>query len=324
MLKLLDVVEVSLGDSAAVAHQPEDRKLPATWLLSLAPHALEIDEWLELAVDHHADFLVRGSQDRVSENEVAKRPLRSSLALVRPSVVVWTARNAFGQRQVRASFTLPNVNDGRGQPIGFDLAVTDSQWKSQVLKVANGASGPVASARLGLPDDIEMYLTLSVGEPYNGSHFKLVAAVIPRLREMRSEVKERDAPSDRSREQEQLRRHAEIDRSRKAVGDERLRVEAETDRLRRAAEAERKAEAGRRDQIRRELNDRRIESGEAVAAEIGMIVRIPGGYSGPIISIGLDDFEVEVHSSGSILGVSWHESARNLETGQVIARPLDQ
>lgn len=176
MLRLLDVVEASLGRGVAMAHQPEDRGLPANWVLSApARHASEIDEWLELAVDHDADFLTRESQDRISETDVAAKPLRSSLALVRPSAVTWIVRTAYGGgRQVRASFTLPNVNDGRDQPIAFDLAVTDSEWKSHVLKVANGTLGSVASARLGIRDDSDVYLTMSLGEPFEGTTTSLL------------------------------------------------------------------------------------------------------------------------------------------------------
>lgn len=184
VLRLLDVVDVSLGPGVALVHQPEDRQLPETWqLCHPVPLASDIDDWLELAVDHDADFLSRGLQDRITEAEVATMPLQSSLALVRPLGAAWTVQTAYGGgRQVRASFALPDVRDSRNQPIAFDLVVTDPVWKARVLDVANGALGPVTSLQLGLPDDVDMYLTISLGEPLNGSHYKLVAAMIPRLR----------------------------------------------------------------------------------------------------------------------------------------------
>ena len=179
-LRPLDVVKGEIGASAALAYQPEDRAVPDSWgLVSPQPPPGDIAAWLERTVNHSADFLVRGSAVRISKWHVVTQPLESSLALVKPDVSEWRVSGSkSGKRQVRVSFTLDGVVDEANDPIGFDLVVTDPKWGAFVASKAGKEPRRFTSEELGVASDTQMYLTLSLGEPFQGDHYKLVAAVI--------------------------------------------------------------------------------------------------------------------------------------------------
>ncbi len=180
MLQPLDVVEADIGEPRSRPYQPEDHEAPSYWRLwDPQPSRSEVSAWLNAAVDHGADFLTRGRQDRIRETEItASSPLEFSLTLVRPSGPTWRVQTTMsGGRQVRVSFTLADVTDDRGRPIPFDLVVTDPLWEERVRNAAGGAILQVTTAELGMSDDDAVYLTVSLGEPFNGDHYKLVAAV---------------------------------------------------------------------------------------------------------------------------------------------------
>lgn len=179
-LRPLDVVEASFGRTAPRAYQPEDRKTPTRWeLLDPQPSSVQIRSWLDRTVDHDADFIGRGEDDRISETGVAEYPLDSSLALVVPTVSEWRMRRTIiGNRQIRVRFTLDGVCEEDGEPIEFDLAVTDPAWEENVRDRAGETTRAFTSEELGMSGDDQVFFTLSVGEPFRGDHYKLVAAVI--------------------------------------------------------------------------------------------------------------------------------------------------
>lgn len=177
-LAVLDVVGADFGAPSPTPYQPEDHAAPPSWRLwDPHPSAAQVSAWLDATVDHSADFLARGRQDRIRASDITpSSPLRSSLALVRPSDPSW--RTMSGSQQIRVSFSLDGVTNDRGYPIDFDLVVTDPQWEHRVRRAAGGAIRQMTPADLGIANDRSIYLTVSLGEPFQGDHYKLVAAVI--------------------------------------------------------------------------------------------------------------------------------------------------
>lgn len=105
-----------------------------------------------------------GMNDRIPEKTA--NTLKSSLVLVQPeqiSILVDTEGGEFGnaRRKVRAKFIL-NTKE-------YKLAITDPHIERTFLKKQDGQYPMVAQ---------NVYMCISIGEPYNGFCYKLVASVI--------------------------------------------------------------------------------------------------------------------------------------------------
>jgi hypothetical protein len=72
-----------------------------------------------------------------------------------------------GRRQTRANFTLAGPS--------YDLSVTDPIWEHRLRDLPNGVHERTAA---GIETWEEVFLTISLGEPFYGSCYKLVATVI--------------------------------------------------------------------------------------------------------------------------------------------------
>lgn len=57
----------------------------------------------------------------------------------------------------------------------YDLSVTDPKWEARLRDLPEGLHD---RARGGISGGDSVFLTISLGEPFQGSCFKLVAAVI--------------------------------------------------------------------------------------------------------------------------------------------------
>lgn len=105
-----------------------------------------------------------GTNDRIPEDSA--NTLRNSLVLVQPeelTVIVNIEGAEFNnsKRKVRASFRLNNHE--------YKLAVTDPKIEKTYLKKANGTYKIKAD---------RAYLCISIGEPYDGFCYKLIASII--------------------------------------------------------------------------------------------------------------------------------------------------
>lgn len=116
-------------------------------------------------------LLLRSSTDRLEEDAVRRASRRPSLAVVRPRDLVFEVRRdpRRGRRRLRACFEVPGGPEGV-----FDLAVTDIAFNDRVETAPARTS--FAPDELGLSP--EVYLCLSLGEPFEGYRYKLVAGVI--------------------------------------------------------------------------------------------------------------------------------------------------
>jgi hypothetical protein len=154
----LDIADLPLGTHQPYLHQSENVSIAkGAWLL--AP-----DNGAGLALDlvDHPKTLWGGDcwskrNDRLQLEDALEQP--GSLLLVRVSNIRLEWRDSPWGRKLRGCFTY--------QGIRYDLAVTDPYAK---INIPDGVSGIV----LG-----DVLLTLSLGLPYEGWCFKLIAALIP-------------------------------------------------------------------------------------------------------------------------------------------------
>lgn len=165
---VLDVIDVPLLRSAPNSFQRENWILDPEYYwtkvgeVSVDDLSSMVDGDTPLWIDGYSTY--NGANDKIPL-DLAEQ-LTSSLALVRaPSVElrVFAPGEAFGnsKRRVQARFSLSGTH--------YALWVTDPVYERRYLAEDNGTYG------LG-----ECYLTLSIGEPYNGETFKLVATIVER------------------------------------------------------------------------------------------------------------------------------------------------
>ena len=107
--------------------------------------------------------------DRIGVEDVQNHPLTESLALVAPrelSFVSTSTRAGMPQARLRFSH--------RGYI--YNLAVTDPSWEFRISSQGEGRYSP---ADMDV-DAGRLLLTISLGEPFEGACYKLVAAIFER------------------------------------------------------------------------------------------------------------------------------------------------
>ena len=166
-IDLLDVARIPIGQPAPQPTQPENVLLDAgTWRHVRALHRAEVEPIVEPLIATGPDLL--GS---VGDRVAAASAQRASLTLVESESLEWQVTSTQdGRRQLRARFALA------GHP--YNLAVTDPSWEESTRGLPIGwhprtVGGTKASDRI--------LLTVSIGEPFQGHCYKLVAAIV-RLR----------------------------------------------------------------------------------------------------------------------------------------------
>jgi hypothetical protein len=165
--RVLDIIKVSLLEPRPQPHQPENWLIDGKqWKLVERPASREYLPVLRRAVNR--GYLLFGNDgDRVPYNAFASRPAGSSLTLVVPRTFSWQIRTwENGKRQLRALFSLG--------PVQYNLGVTDPVWEERTKHLPAGTH-PFTAAAVGMSG--RLLLTISLGEPFNGFCYKLVAAV---------------------------------------------------------------------------------------------------------------------------------------------------
>jgi hypothetical protein len=95
-------------------------------------------------------------------------PGEGSLELIKPGRPLWsTVTSMRGRKQLRVSFQLVSTR--------YDLVVTDPIFESKARNL-DLASSP--SSELGISNEDALLFTISLGEAFYGSCYKLVAAVL--------------------------------------------------------------------------------------------------------------------------------------------------
>ena len=169
-LRLLDIFEAEIDESCASNSHPED--------VYLNPKPLRLIGRFDQP--HHARTLtshlsknqnvLQSCGDRIYYRKLENFRVPNSIQLIKPDDLWWWIRDEAGKRKNRALFRV-----GRANRVRYDLAVTDPVWLQQ-LNLLNPGIYPNAlffGAKSG-----RTLLTVSLSEPFEGFHYKLVAGVI--------------------------------------------------------------------------------------------------------------------------------------------------
>jgi len=169
--KVLDQVRIPLEKPCPECHHPEDCYVgSAAWKLL---HRPETPEELKRLHDSLRPFLVEEEylfgtpEDRISFESFKATPAPASLLLARVEQLWFRTADNEGKRRNRVHFYY------RGHP--YNISLTDPEWEHK-LALLPPASYP--AAKLDIPADAEVWMTLSLGEPYQGECYKLAATIM--------------------------------------------------------------------------------------------------------------------------------------------------
>lgn len=165
---VLDVIRVPLGEHVPEPHQPENWRVENRQWDHLG--VLSGDRALQFLGDHAepGPEIFGNRLDRVSWDHLVEHPAPASLELVEPRDLRWHITTSMrGNRQTRALFSLAGAD--------YDLPITDPLWEAALRGLPEGLHPMTAG---GISEDQAVFLTISLGEPFQGSCFKLVAAII--------------------------------------------------------------------------------------------------------------------------------------------------
>ena len=166
---LFDVIRVGLVRRQPQPHQPENWLVDESpWALLERPAALDRAPIVAAAVSR--DPAILGNQRRfVTEKQMRARPAADSLVLVQPADIRW--RTEFSTHELRNTARVLFRLGG----VPYDLPLTDPVYAGPLQRRAEGDYG---SSDLGIPEDAIVLLTISLGHPFNGICYKLVAAIV--------------------------------------------------------------------------------------------------------------------------------------------------
>jgi hypothetical protein len=167
---LLDVFEAELGEGCGSNCHPEDVYVTEKrWRL-----LYRFDE--PRYALHFADFIskrpsvLQGYNDTVSAERVMEVARERSLELIQPEDLWWWNREERGKLKSRAFFRVSHASRVR-----YDLAVTDPVWLNKLHNLSAGIYPHSFFFGGKIP---KTFLTMSLGEAFEGFHYKLVAGVV--------------------------------------------------------------------------------------------------------------------------------------------------
>jgi len=167
--RLLDVIRVGLSSRKPLSYQPENWCIDgAAWQLVGRP-APAAQGRLVAASVFRGSLLFGDAGRATPEAHFEQRAAGESLTLVRPTDVRWyTEFNTYDLRnKPRVIFRLGDVQ--------YDLPLTDPAYAGPLQR---RDVGEYRSSDLGIPEDRKILFTISLGEPFDGICYKLVAAVV--------------------------------------------------------------------------------------------------------------------------------------------------
>jgi len=167
---LLDVFEAELGEKCGSNCHPEDVFVTGKPWRPVRRFDGPRDVLFLRNYLNKKPALLGGYSDRIYERKFADTPASHSLELVQPDDLWWWIREENGKRRHRAFFRLGHVSRTR-----YDLAVTDPRWLDQLRQRPIGIH-PHASFFPGEPPPT--FFTVSLSEPFESFHYKLVAGVV--------------------------------------------------------------------------------------------------------------------------------------------------
>lgn len=167
---LLDVFDAELGEKCGSKAHPEDVFAVGSQWRAVRRFDRPADLSFLTAYLNKGPALLNGTGDRICVRNFEKIAAEASLELVQPDDLWWWIREENGKRRNRALFRL-----GHTDRVRYDLAVTDPVWLNQLQFLTAGIYSQSFFFKEKLPRTL---LTISLSEPYEGFHYKLVAGVV--------------------------------------------------------------------------------------------------------------------------------------------------
>lgn len=161
-IRPLDVVRIPVVRHAPKPFQPENWLVgPGSWQLCGTHTVATVASFLDAIADP-GPRLLGSTKDRIQENQIPQDGLAASLTLVRATCPSFSTRpRQGGGHQVRIQFELSGA--------WYNLSLTDRHFDQSVL-----ARGQYESMS-------DWYVTVSLGEPFNGACYKLAACALEKL-----------------------------------------------------------------------------------------------------------------------------------------------
>lgn len=167
---VLDVFEAELGEKCGTNSHPEDVFLAGRPLRPIRRFDGPHDAHFLANYLNKGPAVLQGSGDRVYGRKFEKAAAERSLELIEPSDLWWWIRDEDGKRKNRALFRFGHISRTR-----YDLAVTDPVWIERMRPLAPGVYRHASFFDGSAP---RTFLTVSLSEPFEGFHYKLVAGVV--------------------------------------------------------------------------------------------------------------------------------------------------
>lgn len=167
---LLDVFEAELGYSCGSNCHPEDVLVSDKPWQPIRRFDEHQDARFLAAFLSNRPVVLQGYGDRVTAHRVEETPMARSLELIDPEDLWWWIREENGKRKNRAIFRVSHISR-----IRYDLSVTDPVWLEKMHSLPLGIY-PHSRFFDGKPP--KTLLTISLSEPFEGFHYKLVAGVV--------------------------------------------------------------------------------------------------------------------------------------------------
>lgn len=167
---ILDVFEVELDQPCASNCHPEDVHVTGErWRLVRRFERTQDSRFLADYVNK-APAVLQGYSDRIYARKIEGAPVDKSLELICPSDLWWWIRIESGKRKNRALFRV-----GTASRTHYELAVTDPSWLEKMRALSPGI---YPHAQFIAANSKKTFLTVSLSEPFEGFHYKLVAGVV--------------------------------------------------------------------------------------------------------------------------------------------------
>jgi hypothetical protein len=167
---LLDVFEAELGEECGTNGHPEDVCIAERTWVPLRRFDLPGDTRFLAGYVNKGPAVLQSYGDRIYAKKVAGARLGRSLELIQPEDLWWWIREDHGKRKSRGIFRAGHV--GR---VRYDLAVTDPVWLDALHLLPAGIYPHAYFFGEKLPRTL---LTMSLSEPFEGFHYKLIAGVV--------------------------------------------------------------------------------------------------------------------------------------------------
>lgn len=158
--KLLDIVGVPVIKNEPLYYQPEN------WIVDEDIYWSKLgvfDQKLLPGYCFNERYIIFDQNDRLTKDRCEQMEISHSLMLIKPEGVIFQKTvSSVNRPQLRALFYYNDVL--------YNLVVTDPEWESRYSHCNDG----------DYTLRCDCWFTISLGEAFEGCHYKLVAAVIER------------------------------------------------------------------------------------------------------------------------------------------------